>query len=1023
MPQDQSSGRWHPETREEELALLGLGFGVPEEDENEDEPAEHVLEEPGEWVGRYRLISLLGSGGFGNVWLAEQTEPIRRKVALKLIKPGMDSREIIARFGAERQALALMDHPHIARVLDAGTTKTGRPYFVLELIRGEPIVTRCDELKLGLRQRVELLIEVCQAVQHAHQKAILHRDLKPSNILLAEQDGKIVPKVIDFGIAKALGADADDMFRSSLLLTRAGVVAGTPDYMSPEQAGSTPDVDTRSDIYALGVILYQLLTGTTPLASHGQRLAVDEMFRVIREQEPLRPSLCVGKAPDNVADLVAGQRRTDAARLVRSLRGDLDWITMKALEKDRQRRYETANALASDLQAYLEQKPVTAAAPTWTYRCGKFARRNGPALVAGFLILLALVLGTVISISQARRAEAHRKEAEENLKDADEAVETFLSAATAYKELGDPKFEGLKIHLLQRATSFYEKASARKGNAPEIRSHRAWALGRLGILYNEIGERKKAIAAIHAAEEIDRGLVADFPDEVHYAHSAAMRAHNLSVILRSVGESEAAVAMTDRAVGIMEELYRKDPKGRDVRRNLALALHSLANSQQERGHLEEASASFQRAVKVQEEAQAESGELREMLQLAFLKARTAGFLDEQEDRGKADNMYREARKIYRELVRKNPDEKDLRTSLAHLEVKHGKLLCRMENLEEGVPALQRGADAFGVLALDFPREHIYLNHEGVSRLELANALRKLKRNAEASAAFDQAIKCFDKFSVDSSNGSHRDSYIAALTENSSLKEEANQMADAEKLLARALELRGKDFEREPDKWRSHLKGQLERLFEIQLKLGDYQAAYSSTWQVARLAPEQWENWEWAASAFVRSLKAFGGDRTTSSVGEAYKKESVRMLRQAVANGYEGIGSFCKTRDIPVLGERADFQALLREKPGRFSDLGDVESVLERMPAGFTFNYPFPPDPGKRKWVRKGTTWTETHPDGGSKGYSVSRSLMVDGVSGTELRDRDGMTLFVPFRGGDPMDLLMKRPNGTWFKLGGILEVE
>jgi serine/threonine protein kinase len=365
-------------------------------------------EGPGSLIGRYRLIEPLGEGGFGIVWRAEQSEPIRREVALKVIKPGMDSREIIARFEAERQALALMDHPNIAGVLDAGTTDSGRPFFVMELVKGVPITDYCDVHRLTIRQRLELFIPVCQAVQHAHQKAILHRDLKPSNILVMEVDGKPVPKVIDFGIAKALGTSAEAVLQASIMRTQAGMVIGTPQYMSPEQAGSVPDVDTRSDIYTLGVILYELLVGEPPLSHELMRLAaLDEMLRLIREDEPRRPSSRFTPTTD-LTKTTATLRHTEPKKLGHALRGDLDWIVMKALEKDRIRRYETAMALAQDLQRHLHQEPVSAGPPTLGYRVVKFLRRHRSAAVAVAAVVLALAAGTVISVWQAIRAETQK---------------------------------------------------------------------------------------------------------------------------------------------------------------------------------------------------------------------------------------------------------------------------------------------------------------------------------------------------------------------------------------------------------------------------------------------------------------------------------------------------------------------------------------------------------------------------------------------------------------------------------------
>ncbi|MCX6853313.1 MAG: WD40 repeat domain-containing serine/threonine protein kinase, partial [Verrucomicrobia bacterium] len=362
------------------------------------------LEQPGDMIGRYKLVEPLGEGGFGTVWQAEQSEPIRREVALKVIKAGMDSREIIVRFEAERQALALMDHPNIAGVLDAGTTDAGRPYFAMELVKGVPITEYCDTHQLTIRQRLELFIPVCRAVQHAHQKAILHRDLKPSNILVTEVDGKAVPKVIDFGIAKALGTSPEAALQVSMLQTQAGVVIGTPQYMSPEQAGATSDLDTRSDIYTLGVILFELLTGDTPLSRDSLRkAALDEVLRLVREAEPKRPSSRV--IPITAAVLQSStDRRTEPGRLSRTLRGDLDWITLKALEKERERRYDSAVALADDLERHLNNEPVEAGPPSSLYRFRKLVQRNKLAVGAAAAILTMLILGIGISTWQAVRA-------------------------------------------------------------------------------------------------------------------------------------------------------------------------------------------------------------------------------------------------------------------------------------------------------------------------------------------------------------------------------------------------------------------------------------------------------------------------------------------------------------------------------------------------------------------------------------------------------------------------------------------
>jgi serine/threonine protein kinase len=347
---------------------------------------------PGTQIGPYKLLQQIGEGGMGTVYMTEQQEPVRRLVALKIIKPGMDSTQVIARFEAERQALALMDHPNIAKVLDAGTTESGRPYFVMELVKGIPITRFCDENQLTPRQRLELFLPVCQAVQHAHQKGIIHRDLKPSNVLVALYDDRPVPKVIDFGVAKA----TSQKLTERTLFTGFGSFVGTLEYMSPEQAKlNALDIDTRSDAYALGVLLYELLTGNTPLEHERlQQTALDELLRTIREEEPPKPSTRLSQSGEALSTISA-RRGTEPAKLGQMLRGELDWIVMRCLEKDRTRRYETANGLARDVERYLQDESVEACPPTAAYKLRKFARKNRRLLntAAAFVVLLLLGCG------------------------------------------------------------------------------------------------------------------------------------------------------------------------------------------------------------------------------------------------------------------------------------------------------------------------------------------------------------------------------------------------------------------------------------------------------------------------------------------------------------------------------------------------------------------------------------------------------------------------------------------------------
>ncbi len=397
-------------------------------------PAEGI----GMVIGPYKLLQQIGEGGMGTVYMAEQTQPVRRKVALKVIKAGMDSRQVVARFEAERQALAMMDHVNIARVLDAGATDSGRPYFVMELVHGVPITRYCDDNRLTPRQRLELFVPVCRAIQHAHQKGIIHRDIKPSNVLVTLYDGKPVPKVIDFGVAKA----TEQTLTERTLFTQYGTLVGTLEYMSPEQTEmSALGVDTRSDIYSLGVLLYELLTGSTPLTHQRvKRAAFAEILRMIKEEEPARPSTRLSDSGEALASISA-RRYMEPAKLTKLVRGELDWIVMKALEKDRTRRYETATGLAADVQRYLADEPVEACPPSVGYRCHKFARRNRSVVVTAASVALAVAVAvaglaaSTLRIASEQRTTANALNAETRAKDDLRQDAYFHRIALAHREL------------------------------------------------------------------------------------------------------------------------------------------------------------------------------------------------------------------------------------------------------------------------------------------------------------------------------------------------------------------------------------------------------------------------------------------------------------------------------------------------------------------------------------------------------------------------------------------------------------
>jgi serine/threonine protein kinase/WD40 repeat protein len=443
---------------------------------------------PGGVVGPYKLLQQIGEGGMGTVFLAEQTHPVRRQVALKVVKPGMDSRQVVARFGAERQALALMDHPNIARVYDAGTTDSGRPFFVMELVHGVPITQFCDGRKLTPRERLELFVPVCRAVQHAHQKGVIHRDLKPSNVLVALYDDRAVPKVIDFGVAKALGPKLTE----DTLFTECGQTVGTLEYMSPEQAELNQlDVDTRSDVYSLGVLLYELLTGTTPLGRKRLReAALVEVLRIIREEEPPRPSARLSTTAE--LPLIAASRGVDPRRLRGLVRGELDWIVMRCLEKDRDRRYETANGLARDVERYLNDEPVQACAPSAGYRLRKFVRRHRGPVLAAALVLLALVggvVGTTWEMIRATDAEAstvaESREKDLALQDKDRALQD-------------------KDRALQDKVAALDAARTSEGNAQNQLFHALLHQAHGLRLSGQVGQRFDSLKALAEAARMAR---------------------------------------------------------------------------------------------------------------------------------------------------------------------------------------------------------------------------------------------------------------------------------------------------------------------------------------------------------------------------------------------------------------------------------------------------------------------------------------------------------------------------------------
>ena len=541
-----------------------------------------VFEESGDSrrIGPYVLRQKIGEGGMGEVWLAEQLEPIQRQVALKVIKRGMDSKQVVARFEIERQALAMMDHPAIAKIHDAGTTPRGRPYFVMEYVRGVPITEHCDRHRLTNRERLELFVQVCEGVQHAHQKAVIHRDLKPSNVLVTIRDDRPQPKIIDFGVAKATARKLTDQS----MFTQLGVMVGTPAYMSPEQAEMTEqDVDTRTDVYSLGVLLYELLVGELPFdMKELGKAGYEAVVRTLRESEPLKPSTRLSAMRETSTE-AAKRRRTELPTLKRELSGDLDWITMKALEKDRARRYETANGLAADIRRHLNDEPVVASPPSASYRLRKLVRRNRAAFTAVTAVFVALLLGVAAStwsMLHARRAER--------------SAEIQMLEAQRQSSIAEAVNQFLNRDLLSAVMP-----SARRGEGRDVTMRE---------VLDVAGERIEE-ASREGGEFADKPLV-----------EASIRTTLGTTYLR-LGEYELAEPHYERAMELTERtLGESDPK-------LAPVLNNLANLHLSQGRYDEAEPLFRRAIEIEKSALGEAGAAlsESTMDLALLSQRRGNY--------------------------------------------------------------------------------------------------------------------------------------------------------------------------------------------------------------------------------------------------------------------------------------------------------------------------------------------------------------------------------------------------------------
>lgn len=736
--------------------------------------------------GKYKLLQCIGEGGMGSVFMAQQTEPVKRSVAIKVIKPGMDSKAVLARFDAERQALAMMDHPNIAKVLDAGATDSGCPYFVMELVKGIPITKFCDDGKLTPKQRLELFLPVCEAIQHSHQKGIIHRDIKPSNVLVAMYDDRAVPKVIDFGVAKATGRSLAE----ATVLTGLGALVGTPEYMSPEQASlNNLDIDTRSDIYSLGVLLYELLSGHTPVDRKSlEKAAIYEILRIVRDVDA--PLLSAKLSSIDTLANVAANRRTEPKRLASQFRGELDWVLHKALEKDRTRRYSTASGLARDIQRYLSDEIVEARPPSTLYALRKFVRRNKGQVVAASLVLFALLFGIAGTTWGFIRAEHRRQEAEsargEEARQRELAIANESKAILAKNEesrqraiaeeekrraidfqnkaldalratTGEDveKLIGERIDLSENERAYLEAIAKRwqafamqDGTDEQARDISGEGHLRVASLWDHLGRREDALLEFELAEKIYQALSTEFPKEPKYAQSLAQCGNNIGLVLNNLGRLAEAQTKIRQALGIQEKLANEFPDHADYRVALARNHHNLGMISNTLGDTLAALESYRLCAGIEENLVNAFPDLPDYRSNLAKTYSNLGVLLATLGRGnEAQEQYLQALGIREKLVADFPTETKHFRDLAISHNNYGNLLSSHGKTVEALDQYRKSISIKEKLVSDYPGLPEHQSSLATSYKNLASTLRSIGRTSEADSLYRKALAIRERLAM------------------------------------------------------------------------------------------------------------------------------------------------------------------------------------------------------------------------------------------------------------------------------------